>query len=303
MNSSTASGGSPVFIGGIFKSGTSLVRAMLGQHSSFFAGLETQWMKKGDSPEGETALREWQGRISQFFEFPEAELVRLTSGLTCAESRLTRIMDAQVQRLGCKRWVEKTPENLQVMDRIFRHWPMATFLHVIRDPRDVFASLREAGKLKTTGSFANLWCDFMEPACDFLEAQPEGADVPYHEVRYENLVRRPKATMESLLTLLGESYEDRASSFRGQPEDWEKVYRATARKSTTLSRLARPLSRDRMGLGRNRISEREWRAVRQAVISRGLGEELDRASVRLGDGNPAHAVLTRHSNTCRRLSG
>lgn len=46
MSSSMASGGSPVFIGGIFKSGTSLVRVMLGQHSSFFAGLETQWMKK-----------------------------------------------------------------------------------------------------------------------------------------------------------------------------------------------------------------------------------------------------------------
>lgn len=171
---------------------------------------------------------------------------------------------------------------------------MATFLHVIRDPRDVFASLRGAGKLKTTGSFTNLWCDFTEWACDFLGGQLEGADVPYHEVRYENLVRRPKATMESLLTLLGESYEYWASFFLGQPED---------RKSNAFFRLIRPLSRDRMGLGRKRLSEREWRAVRQAVIFRGLGEELDRASVRLRDENPAPAVLTRQGSTCRRLSG
>lgn len=72
--------------------------------------------KKGDSPEGETALKESRGRICRVFEFPEAELARLMSGLTCAKSRLDRIMDAKVQRLGCKRWVEKTLENLEVMD-------------------------------------------------------------------------------------------------------------------------------------------------------------------------------------------
>ena len=33
---------SPVFIGGMYKSGTSLLRAMLGRHSRLFAGLETQ---------------------------------------------------------------------------------------------------------------------------------------------------------------------------------------------------------------------------------------------------------------------
>ena len=33
----------PIFIGGMFKSGTSLLRAMLGQHSAIASGLETYW--------------------------------------------------------------------------------------------------------------------------------------------------------------------------------------------------------------------------------------------------------------------
>ena len=34
---------SPIFIGGLFKSGTSLLRAMLGQHTAIASGLETYW--------------------------------------------------------------------------------------------------------------------------------------------------------------------------------------------------------------------------------------------------------------------
>lgn len=33
----------PIFIGGLYKSGTSLLRAMLGQHSNIASGLETFW--------------------------------------------------------------------------------------------------------------------------------------------------------------------------------------------------------------------------------------------------------------------
>ena len=35
---------SPAFVGGMYKSGTSLLRAMLGRHSRIFTGLETQWL-------------------------------------------------------------------------------------------------------------------------------------------------------------------------------------------------------------------------------------------------------------------
>jgi len=34
---------SPIFVGGYFKSGTSLLRALLGQHPDVASGLETHW--------------------------------------------------------------------------------------------------------------------------------------------------------------------------------------------------------------------------------------------------------------------
>jgi hypothetical protein len=34
-----------IFIGGMFKSGTSLLRVMLGQHLAISAGLETAWFQ------------------------------------------------------------------------------------------------------------------------------------------------------------------------------------------------------------------------------------------------------------------
>ena len=33
----------PIFVGGYFKSGTSLLRALLGQHPDIASGLETHW--------------------------------------------------------------------------------------------------------------------------------------------------------------------------------------------------------------------------------------------------------------------
>ena len=35
----------PVFIGGLMKSGTSLLRVLLGQHKHLFAGSETHWFE------------------------------------------------------------------------------------------------------------------------------------------------------------------------------------------------------------------------------------------------------------------
>ena len=60
----------PIFIGGMFKSGTSLLRAMLGRHSRLFAGLETQWLaqdRQGITPEDRRA---WLERLAIFFDVP-----------------------------------------------------------------------------------------------------------------------------------------------------------------------------------------------------------------------------------------
>jgi len=47
------------------------------------------------------------------------------------------------QKQGKPRWAEKTPNNILFIDTLFALFPAAQFIHMIRDPRDAFCSVRE----------------------------------------------------------------------------------------------------------------------------------------------------------------
>ncbi|MBT5190889.1 MAG: hypothetical protein HOM07_00975, partial [Rhodospirillaceae bacterium] len=62
---------SPIFIGGLMRSGTTLFRAMLSQHSAIASGLETHWFDidwPNQQARGGEPLREYLHRIGDFFE-------------------------------------------------------------------------------------------------------------------------------------------------------------------------------------------------------------------------------------------
>jgi hypothetical protein len=56
----------------------------------------------------------------------------------------TQMADESAQRAGRRLWIEKSPVHLHYMDVISRFVAGARFLHILRDGRDVVASLVEA---------------------------------------------------------------------------------------------------------------------------------------------------------------
>src|SRR6476469_1058072 len=177
----------PVFIGGMFKSGTSLLRAMLGLHSQIFAGLETQWLTE-EARIGDTIQRrEWLERLSIFFDVPCSSLEEVLGDELQIEACLDHLMDFVARREGKSRWAEKTPHNVGNIDRILSYWPDAKVLHIVRDPRDVYASLVEIGKWPEPTVFARHWCNTVGAGRDWINAAG-GKHPSYHEIRYEELV-------------------------------------------------------------------------------------------------------------------
>ena len=69
----------PVFIGGMFKSGTSLLRAMLGQHRNIASGLETYWFevdpRAGLGRDGEP-IGPYLARLAAYYGMEVAEIGR-----------------------------------------------------------------------------------------------------------------------------------------------------------------------------------------------------------------------------------
>lgn len=265
----------PIFIGGLMRSGTTLLRAMLGQHRAIAAGLETHWFDldvAGGVARKAEPLEPYVERLAAFFGLePTPALAWLRQSRT-AEDFLDKFMAAYAAGQGKPRWAEKTPGNIRHVGRILAHWPAAQVVHIVRDPRDVFASFRRSGRYGGPADYGALWCDFFADAAAARAAH--GAHV--HECRYEALVRDPESEMRRLLDFLGEPWDPAAARFEGRPQEFEQVRALTGHESTTLAQLAEPLRQDRVGGWAEVLSQADVDAARAVCADRGLAEAFDR---------------------------
>lgn len=266
----------PAFVGGMFKSGTSLLRAMLGQHRNIASGLETYWFEM-DIPAGKgrggEPLPEQLARLAAYYHLDLGEVNAMTRDNPDAETFLDRFMTAAARAQGKPRWLEKTPGNITQSDRILRHWPDARIVHIVRDPRDIYGSLREAKKWDVPEAFASRWCVMFAGEAAGLQS---GALNPrsYLAVRYEQLVTDPERLIRRILDFLGEPWDAAAAQFSGRDDEYNIVLKETGKASTTLARMRAPISESRVGLWRD-VPPAELEAVRQYAHGQGLGTRYD----------------------------
>ncbi len=81
--------------------------------------------------------------------------------------------------------------------------------------------------------------------------------------------------MRNLLIYLDEPWEPQVAQFSGQPEDFERVRRATGKESSTLKRLAEPLTKARVGVWQHTVSAKQWEAVRAELARKKALEVAD----------------------------
>ncbi len=265
----------PIFIGGMFKSGTSLLRAMLGQHSAIASGLETYWFDWNWSARESDGMKVMYGRLAHFFDMSVAEVTGMAIDSATAEEFLATLMTEVARRQGKPRWAEKTPGNVAHADRIWAAWPDAKIVHIIRDPRDVFASLVEARKWDSPDEFADRWVSTIGRGLR-LKGEINPSAKSYLAIRYEDLIAAPEQTMRRVIEFIGEPWEAAIAQFNGRQEDFDKVLEATGKASTTLERLKEPLTGDRVGIWPQVLSQAQVVAIQQAVAARGFADLYDR---------------------------
>lgn len=195
----------PVFVLGAPRSGTSVVARSIGRLPGF--------VDLGE-------LKPWKASIPQLAALPEEEAAR----------ELRRALEA-IRRYGLVRRlraVEQSPETAFVLGPIVRAYPQAAVVHMLRDPRDVAASLLQKGWLRAGrpghddvgspyGHHVRFWVE-PERADEFDradEARRAGwawrryvsaarvAPGNTLEVRYEDLAADPVAASEPLAVHLG----------------------------------------------------------------------------------------------------
>jgi hypothetical protein len=123
-----------------------------------------------------------------------------------ASDFLRIIMEEIARKQGVDRWIDSTPTNVPHMLRIQRDFPEAQFVQIIRDPRDVALSLDKRAwtrplpwDKKRSLVAAGLYWEWIVRKGRKLGTvlRPQ-----YMEVRYEDLVQKPKEALAMVGTFL-----------------------------------------------------------------------------------------------------
>ena len=111
-------------------------------------------------------------------------------------------------------WGDKTPSYVRDMPLLKRIMPHARFLHIIRDPRDVALSVRDAWNHNVRRSAAK-W------ARNVAEGRAAGAALgaDYMEIYYEDMLRDTAQTLGGVCRFLGIPYDDAMTSLSRPSEN------------------------------------------------------------------------------------
>jgi len=229
----------PVFIGGCERSGTTLLRVILDTHSNIHCGPEAKIIAK-TVPGWINQRRNNTQLLREYYNFSDEKIDGLYRNII-----LTAISG------NCditKQWVaEKSPQNVFYYHQIRTLFPRSLIVNVIRDGRDVVTSLLEMDWKHPQGKPLEFTVD-IKSACErWLAATgaaiefSAGANAqPWLQIRYEDLVTRPRQEITRLLDILGEPWEDDLLDFHRQTRDLGNESSAdSVRKSISADRIGR----------------------------------------------------------------
>ncbi len=209
--------GAPFFIVGAQRSGTTMLRLMLNQHSELCVPFETVFIPEFydripdyQGPGGETRIEELLDDIIADPWVRKGDLIPDREAvLDKRPSDYAELVDAIfrtfAERQDKEIWGDKTPtyvEHIDVLDRLF---PDCRVIHLVRDGRDVALSLSGI----SWGS-RNLVRNAAEWRWKVVMGRKMGNMLRdrYLEIPYEKLVAAPGETLASVCGFLGVPFEE-----------------------------------------------------------------------------------------------
>jgi hypothetical protein len=242
----------PIFICGHPKSGTSLLRAILDSHPQLVVYPEETVFFRRFLPQAENLDLESQLALAErllihIFRWNQASPTQDQEGFPDRDysgvsyeavqqkmEQLVRqnyrhpgdILSAAVMAYGevsaqagpdTRWWVEKSPYNEYYASRIFDWWPEARCIHILRDPRDNYASYRRKHTDWTPEFFAANWSRSTQAG---LDNQRDFGSQRYLILRYEDLTGDPQVKLNELQAYLKIDWDTTLVSPTRAGEQW-----------------------------------------------------------------------------------
>ncbi len=210
----------PIFILGVPRSGTTLLRTLLDSHSAIACGPETPWLG-GHQPRSVMEL--W--RFLREHEKGYCASYRMSPNIATEAARglVSTLMDRYAAARGKSRWAEKTPDNILHIPFLLELFPEARVLLITRNGPDVALST------STTAEHRKGISPFLEQNLSFGPGVPVVQNNPltailrwrhwnnlaaqalhgreHLPIAYEHLVTEPQTTMQRVTEFIGEPFE------------------------------------------------------------------------------------------------
>jgi len=230
-----------IFIVGCSRSGTTLLQSLLTAHSKVYSLPETRFfarmagnaeLRMFGEPLGPEPLRDrlsshirsalrlttrnprrWAketfariGKDSVALLFPNRPTLMRTAAKTYLE-----ILDQLTANAGADTWVEKTPIHVHYLDKISRYAPSARVIHLIRDGREVVASLHDAAQkypnthweryYTSVDNCVKRWNKALSDSLKYIE------NPKHYFIRYESLIAEPDEALRKVASFADIPFE------------------------------------------------------------------------------------------------
>ncbi|MDH3678738.1 MAG: sulfotransferase [Acidimicrobiia bacterium] len=225
----------PIFVAGLERSGTSLAYAMLASHPRIAMTRRTNLWTHFYNQYGDLAdLDNFERCVAMMMRYkrivklqPDADRLRrdFLAGDRTYARLFSLVEEHYAERVGKPRWGDKSLNTENFAEPILNAYEGARILHMIRDPRDRFASSVTRWEKRRGGVGAGTaeWLASVHRAEEFQARFPAS----YMIVRYEDLVTDPEETVSTICGFIGEDYDPAMLTMGGAPSLTEKGFNSS----------------------------------------------------------------------------
>jgi hypothetical protein len=243
--SAMASG--PLFVVGMWRSGTSLLYALLNQNPQiglmyecdmltlsplfFIPRKSSWWLNKVDS---------WNGALSRHKIDPSA----IDPNIIDLPNAFRAVAQQYAANKGATVWGCKSPTYYDCMNQFAGWYPNAKFIVIWRDPADVCRSIvRAAVKspwFNQSGMDLRAILGYRRMKQEADELVRRGAAI--YQLQYDDLVREPEKTLRAICDFIGISFDPKMASLEGADRSavYNGEHHAGVKSSTIAAKKDRP---------------------------------------------------------------